>query len=311
MSVSSVDTVKQAMLQQLYHSNNESESSDVSLFSSLLSAQVLETLGGGSDSSDTTLSGMGSDFTSLLLLSLMGGNSDMAMLSLGSALARKGTLGTSTLFQAASAAYGAQSGVSTVQTTNTGVAITPVAASKACTPAITSSVGNRSAALYRQVIDQFDVENNERYEVNKKGRGDTYCNIYLWDVTSAMGAEIPHYVDAQTGAPRTYPDVEGARQLSANSIYNWLHQQGGDYGWFEVTPEQAQTLANNGNPVVTAWKNTSGHGHVQVVCPSKDGLYDEERGVTVTQAGRILSSYTPITSIYNKSLSKVSYFAHA
>jgi hypothetical protein len=307
MAVSNVDVVKQAMLEQLYKNNNETESSDTSLFSSLLSAQMLESLSGSeaSDASDA-LSGLGGQMSSLMLLSMLGGSSDLAMISLGSALASKGTLAASPLFKAASAAYG---GAQT--TTGTAEAMTPVAASKPCTPAVMSSAGNRSAAQYRQVIDQFDVENNKRYEVNKKGRGDTYCNIFLWDVTSAMGAEIPHYVDAKTGAPRTYPDTDGARQMSANSIYNWLHQQGGDYGWFEVTPEQAQTLANNGNPVVTSWKNTSGHGHVQVVCPSKDGVYNEKRGVTVAQAGRILSSYTPITSIYKKSLSKVSYFAHA
>ncbi len=304
MAVSNVDSVKQAMLEQLFNKSQETESSDASLFSSLLSAQMLEGLSESSDSADA-LSGVGNNMTSLMLLSMLGGNSDLAMISLGSALASKGTLSSPALFKAVSAAYGVPA------TTGTGEAVTPVAASKACTPAVTSGEGNRSAALYRQVIDQFDVENNKRYEVNKKGRGDTYCNIFLWDVTSAMGAEIPHYVDAQTGAPRTYPDVQGAKQMSANSIYNWLHQQGGDYGWFEVTPEQAQTLANAGRPVVTAWKNTSGHGHVQVVCPSKDGQYDEKRGVTVAQAGRKLSSYTPITSIYNKSLSKVSYFAHA
>jgi hypothetical protein len=160
------------------------------------------------------------------------------------------------------------------------------------------------------VIDQFQVETNPRYAVNKKGHGDTYCNIFMWDVTSAMGAEIPHYVDAKTGAPRTYPDTKGASEMSANSIYNWLHEHGSNYGWFEVTPEQAQTLANQGRPVVTAFKKT-GHGHVQVVCPSKDGQYNAERGVTIAQAGRHLSSYKPITSVYNASLPKVKYFAHA
>ncbi len=303
MAVNGVDLVKQTMLEQL---NNKSvtESSETSLFSSLLSAQMLEGLSDSADSSDA-LSSLGNGMTTLMLLSMLGGSSDLAMISLGNALANKGTLSSSSLFKAVSAAYGVP------VTTGTGEAVTPIAASKPCTPGITSSEGNRSASLYRQVIDQFDVESNGRYEVNKKGRGDTYCNIFMWDVTSAMGAEIPHYIDAQTGAPRTYPDVQGARQLSANGIYNWLHQHGGDYGWFEVTPEQAQTLANAGRPVVTAWQNSGGHGHVQVVCPSKDGVYDEKRGVTVAQAGRKLSSYTPITSIYNKSLSKVSYFAHA
>ncbi len=303
MAVSGVDSVKQAMLERLFNKTQETENSGTSLFSSLLSAQMLGSLSDASGSTEG-FSGFGSDMSSLMLLSMLGKNSDLAMISLGSALKNKGGL-SSSLFRSISAAYGVP------VSTGTGVAETPVAASKPCTPAVTSSVNNRSASLYRQVIDQFDVENNKRYEVNKKGRGDTYCNIFLWDVTSAMGAEIPHFVDAQTGAPRTYPDVKGAKQMSANSIYNWLHEKGNDYGWFEVTPEQAQQMANAGRPVVTSWKNLGGHGHVQVVCPSKDGVYNEKRGVTVAQAGRILSSYTPITSIYKKSLTKVSYFAHA
>jgi len=52
------------------------------------------------------------------------------------------------------------------------------------------------------------------------------------------------------------------------------------------------------------------HGHVQVVCPSKDGEYSADEGVTVAQAGRNLTSYTHISNIYDASLSKVSYFAH-
>lgn len=190
-------------------------------------------------------------------------------------------------------------------------AITPFRAGKAVTPSVTSDESNRSAARYRAVIDQFDVENNPRYMVNKNGNNDTYCNIFLWDVTLAMGAEIPHYVDRETGAPMSYPDVSGAKALNANAIYDWLKEKGSDYGWYQVSPEQAQEYANRGMPVVTAFKNLSGgHGHVQVVCPSTDGEYDAERGVTIAQAGRLLYNYAPITKIYNSSLSKVVYYAH-
>jgi len=191
-------------------------------------------------------------------------------------------------------------------------AITPVAASKAATPAVVSTVSDRSAELYRSVIDQFNVETNARYAVNKKGEGDTYCNIFMWDVTRAMGAEIPHYVDPDTLEPRYYPDVEGATEMSANDIYDWLGKVGEKYGWYQVTAEQAQALANQGHPVITARRNDSGHGHVQVVCPSEDGTYDAERGVTIAQAGRNLLNYAYITRIYGSStLDEVVYYAHA
>jgi hypothetical protein len=124
-----------------------------------------------------------------------------------------------------------------------------------------------------------------------------------------MGAEIPHYYDADSGKPMSYGD-KGANQMNANGMYKWLHEHGNQYGWYEVTPAEAQQLANNGHPVVTARYRDGAHGHVQVVCPSKDGTYDEKRGVTIAQAGRHLSSYKPITQVYGASLSKVSYFAH-
>ena len=189
-------------------------------------------------------------------------------------------------------------------------ASTPYNASKATVPAIRSSPSKRSASLYRQVIDQFNVENNPRYAVNKKGTGDTYCNIFLWDVTSAMGAEIPHYIDAKTSMPRTYPNVSGARALNANGIHKWLMQHGKAHGWVQVTAEQAQAYANQGRPAVTAWKNADSRGHAQVVCPSNDGRYNNARGVTIAQAGRKLTSYSPMTRIYSSRLKDVVYFAH-
>lgn len=188
--------------------------------------------------------------------------------------------------------------------------VIPYEAWKPVTPAITSNVFNRNPQLYRNVIKQFSVETNGRYAVNKNGHDDTYCNIFVWDVTKAMGAEIPHYYNPETGAPMQYPNVEGGLQMSANRMHNWLFEHGEDYGWYQVTPEQAQAMANQGRPAMTVLKNDSGHGHVQMVCPSNDLSYDEKRGVTIAQAGRKLTSYQPITQSYRASLPKVVYFAH-
>lgn len=305
MSLEGINAARSAMLAQL-NQNKSDPNGTAELFSNILSSQLSASTGSQADSQSVMPELSGDDWVSLLLASLLyGGSPGLMMQSLGAALTQPPEgqpIPCQTTYQTAAAAYSPAAW--------TGAAVTPVAASKPVTPAVTSHEGNRSPGLYRQVIDQFSVQTNPRYAVNKKGHGDTYCNIFLWDVTSAMGAEIPHYVDAKTGAPRTYPNVEGARELSANGIYNWLGEQGSRYGWFQVTPEQAQTLANQGRPVVTALKK-SGHGHVQVVCPSEDGAYNENRGVTVAQAGRRLTGYKPITSIYNDSLPKVVYYAHA
>lgn len=172
-------------------------------------------------------------------------------------------------------------------------------------------VNNRSANNLRQVIGQFDVESAERYRPYKNGN--TYCNIFVWDVTSALGCEIPHYVDRDTGAPRVYPDTKGAYELDANGTHDWLAKHGANYGWYEVSAEDAQRYANAGYPAVTAWKNSSGGaGHVQVVCPAKDNGYDARRGVTVAQAGSKNYAYAHLNATMSKDkIPNVRYYIHA
>lgn len=170
--------------------------------------------------------------------------------------------------------------------------------------------GQRSAQAYRSVINQFDVENNERYRVNKQGIGDTYCNIFTWDVTRAMGAEVPHFIETSTGNPVS-SGGDGITELNANSVNDWLNTHGSRYGWTKVSAEEAQYYANNGMPAITSWKNPNGHGHLQMVSPSEDGAYNSSRGVTIAQAGRQLKNYDYIDTVYGKnSLSKVEYFVH-
>ncbi len=177
-------------------------------------------------------------------------------------------------------------------------------------PPLTNHIGDRSPNTYRAILSQFDVENNERYRVNKNGTGDTYCNIYAWDASRAMGAEIPHYINPATGAPANAGDV-GAQETNANQVNDWLNTYGKTYGWTKVTPEQAQQYANAGMPAVTSWKNPNGHGHLQMVSPSADGIYDEERGVAIAQAGKTVKNYDYASSVYSKeTLQKVEYFVH-
>lgn len=193
------------------------------------------------------------------------------------------------------------------QISHTGWAIVPSEAWKPTSPAIVSTQNDRSPQRLRQIIDQFNVETSERYRPYRRGR-DTYCNIFLWDVTSALNCEIPHFVDPVTGNPRKYPDIEGAIELGAVQIEDWLVRFGSAYGWREVDAATAQEYANNGRPAVT----TAGSlGHVQVVCPSNNSEFDTIRGVTVAQAGSRNTGYTHISGIYGSaSMGKVRYFIH-
>jgi len=162
------------------------------------------------------------------------------------------------------------------------------------TPVIVNTPGQRSPAMLRAVVDQFNVDKAERYRPGREGN--TYCNIFVWDVTRAMGAELPFYTDPATGEPRYHPDTKGAKAMGAIAMDKWLQDHGEKYGWQEIDAQAAQMHANMGRPVVT----TAGSiGHVQIVVPSKDGSFDPVRGVTIAQAGRQNSNYMYISGSYN------------
>ena len=189
---------------------------------------------------------------------------------------------------------------------------TPYQAWKPTAASVVSPAEGRSPETYRQVIDQFNVTENPRYEPNKNGKGDTYCNIFSWDVTRAMDAEIPHYTDPVTGDIDTYPDTKDSLRMNANRTYDWLAEHGERYGWYSATAEQAQAAANLGQPAVTVLKRPGAHGHIQMVCPSEDGGYDAARGVSVAQAGTRLTNYDYLNDITAEATrDQIAYYVHA
>jgi len=132
----------------------------------------------------------------------------------------------------------------------------------------------RNAATYDNVINQFAVGSNPRYQPRD---GNTYCNIFAWDVTKAMGAELPHWVDANGN-----PAAQGqGRELDANATNAWLNQHGAKSGWRKVSAEEAQAMANQGHPTVASWDNQGGIGHIAVVRPGEV----TGNGPAIAQAG--------------------------
>lgn len=136
--------------------------------------------------------------------------------------------------------------------------------------------GERSASKYADVLDQFAVGNNPRYA---RRDGNTYCNIFSWDATRAMGAEIPHWVDGN-GNPAAV-GARGAWEMDANATNRWLHNHGPRNGWRKVSAEEAQRMANEGHPTVASWNNPGGIGHIAMVRPGELTA----GGPTIAQAG--------------------------
>lgn len=146
------------------------------------------------------------------------------------------------------------------------------------TAPIAGGPGDRRPDLLQRIIQQFQVAANPRYRQNQQGKGETYCNIAVWDVTRALGAEIPHWV-VGNGLPSS---PGHGRELDANATVEWLRRNGPDFGWRKVPEALAFAAVNLGRPAVAAWYNAGGIGHVAIVRP---GEKDPVRGLPIAQSG--------------------------
>jgi hypothetical protein len=111
---------------------------------------------------------------------------------------------------------------------------------KAVKARIESREGRRTGELYAQVLNQFAAGANPRYEPDSPDR--PRAHIFVWDVSRAMGAEIPHML--------------GARELGLEQTADWLRYEASERGWVRImTADRAAALAAEGRPVVVIPKD--------------------------------------------------------
>jgi hypothetical protein len=120
---------------------------------------------------------------------------------------------------------------------------------KALVPPVTSVPGKRSAKLTSQVIAQFAVGTNPRYEPSA---GKPHGHIFVWDVTRAMGCEVPHFL--------------GARELSLAQTVDWLRHEGPMRGWRRVADHDALEVCQTGTLVLAVPRDIKVK-HIAVVEP--------------------------------------------
>jgi hypothetical protein len=153
---------------------------------------------------------------------------------------------------------------------------------------VRSLLGHRSPLELLAVVSQFHVETAERYAPRRTSLGlETRCNIFLWDVTRAMDAEVPHWVTEED-----LPCAVGkGKELTANGTVAWLSSVPARHrGWEEVQEPTARVLACEGKPVVAGWMNGHSPGHVAIVIPGSEPI-----GPTlIAQAGAECFSSGPL-----------------
>lgn len=164
-------------------------------------------------------------------------------------------------------------------------------------PPYQNAPGNRSRSAYDQVIDQFAVHLNPRYFIRDSsgdGVDDTFCNIFAWDVMSAMGVQLPHWT-YNDGSPAPAGYGNGGFELDANSVNSWLDNHGESYGWKKVSAAEAQAMANRGMPVVASQRNPGGIGHIGVVRPGEatNGPALAQAGLRNLNQAHVYDTFTP------------------
>lgn len=142
-------------------------------------------------------------------------------------------------------------------------------------PPLRGEPGKRSRGVLLSVVAQFNLETAERYRPvhrllsNGELASDSFCNVFLWDVTKALGCEVPHWVDRVTGRPAGV-GAQGAVEYRANDVVGWLEAHGREYGWQLCTRGEASAAAERGEVAIVVWRNPNPEkpGHVALVVPA-------------------------------------------
>ncbi len=133
----------------------------------------------------------------------------------------------------------------------------------------------RSAALLTAAVEGLHVETNPLYRAGRLAAGTTWCNLFVSDLTALLGCPIPF--------------------RPANQQLQYLESfDAARAGWLELSGlariAQAIARAAQGMPVVPAWSNPKGHGHIAMARPGPAGR------LFIAQAGLRNFSSEPITN---------------
>lgn len=115
-----------------------------------------------------------------------------------------------------------------------------------------SREGKRSREVLENVIRQFGVTVNPRYDEEAPGKGRGH--IFVWDVSRAMNCEIPHFV--------------GAKELTLAQTCDWVRHEGPMRQWKRLTADEAVEVANSGKLVIALPRETRTK-HLAIVAPQE------------------------------------------
>ncbi|HRH94654.1 MAG TPA: hypothetical protein PLB55_01905 [Prosthecobacter sp.] len=143
-------------------------------------------------------------------------------------------------------------------------------------PARAGSTPAKRAAELADIIAWLNPEKSKRHLPDGKN---TYCNIYAYDYACLAQCYLPRVWWTQKGIHELtlghtvvikYEDT--VDELTANMLYQWFRDWGGQFGWTAAQDlDELQANANAGGVSIIVAKNSQGHGHITAVVPEITG----------------------------------------
>lgn len=160
---------------------------------------------------------------------------------------------------------------------------------KAVQAPVQSREGKRTRELLDQVIRQFAVATNPRYAEDAPGK--PRAHIFTWDVSRAMGCEIPHFVVA--------------KELTLAQTCDWLRHEGPMRGWYRVNEYDVLGVVDKGQLVIAMPKDVKVK-LLAVVAPQEPPPDAKPR-----LTGACLKRGSNLTSMECFGVRPLEYFTHA
>lgn len=152
------------------------------------------------------------------------------------------------------------------------------------------------------IVEWLDVERSVRYHPGAS----TYCNIYAYDYCFLAGIYLPRVwwtapalQELAAGRPVVPVYDTTLREMSANSLHDWLADWGPRFGWRRtLSLTELQDQANRGRVALICARNRNRNrsGHICAVVPETATQIAVRSGAEVTgplqsQAGRTNHRY--------------------
>jgi hypothetical protein len=160
---------------------------------------------------------------------------------------------------------------------------------KAVVAPIQSRPGQRSKQKLEQVLKQFAVTSNPRYRHTPPEK--SKAHIFVWDVSIAMGCEIPHFV--------------GANELTLNQTIDWVRFEAPMKGWVRTGEFDVYDLANAGRMVIALPKDAKVRA-IAIAVPEEPA--EDGKPLLVSACGDVGYALHPLKCL---GIQSVEYFHHS